>query len=381
MEFTEEQEMLRESVRSFVQREMPPGFAREWDEKGEPPLETYQRFADAGFMGVGIPEEYGGSGGGIVEIAIMLMELSKGMMSFSNIVYRSAIHAAQGFLTYGTEEQRSTYLPLIISGEKKFCFSLSEPQSGSDAASIKLSAVRDGDDFVLNGEKMWSSGAGYADYVFLATRTSTDGPKHKGITMFLVDLKDPGITVTRIPTLGDRASGTNMVYYDNVRVPVANMLGELNGGWRCLMSNLEKERMCAAPASVGVAEAILAQAIDYVNNRIQFGKPIGTYQAIQHQLADVAVDIHVTKLLMWDTANRIAQGLPAKRESSITKLYATEMLNRAAYTGMQVMGGMGYTMENDMQLHFRNARLGTIGGGSSEVMRNVIAKDLGIAVT
>jgi alkylation response protein AidB-like acyl-CoA dehydrogenase len=197
--------------------------------------------------------------------------------------------------------------------------------------------------------------------------------------MFLVDLKSPGITVTPVPTLGDRASGTNLVHYDNVRVPAENVLGEVNGGWRCLMANLEKERMCAAPSSVGVAEVILEQAIDYVNNRIQFGKPIGTYQAIQHQLADVAVDVHIARLLMWDTANRIAKGLPAKREASITKLFCTEMLNRAAYTGMQVCGGIGYAMESDMQLHFRNARLGTIGAGSSEVMRNVLAKDLGIA--
>lgn len=381
MELTEEQRMLQESVRAFVKKELPPGFARYWDERGEPPLETYKKFADAGFMGVGIPEEYGGSGGGIVEIAIMLMELSRGMMSFSNIVYRSAVHAAQGFLSYGTEEQKRTYLPQIVSGEKKFCFSLSEPQSGSDAASIRLRAERDGDEYVLTGEKMWSSFAGHADYVFLATRTSDEGPKHKGITMFLVDLRDPRITKTRIETLGDRASGTYLVHYDGVRVPASNMLGELNGGWKCLMQNLEKERMCAAPASIGVAEAILEQAIEYVNNRIQFGKPISIYQAIQHHLANVAVDIHVTKLLMWDTANRIAKGLPAKREASITKLYATEMLNRVAYVGMQVMGGMGYTMDCDMQLHFRNARLGTIGAGSSEIMRNVIAKDLGLIVS
>ena len=378
MQFTDEQEMLRSSIRSFVQRELPPGTARKWDELGRPPLDIYRRFADAGFMGVGIPEAYGGSGGGIVEIAIMLEELARAMMSFATIVYRSSIHAAQGFLTYGSEEQRREHLPGIISGERLYCFSLSEPNAGSDASAIVCRAQADGDDFVITGEKMWSSGAGYADYVFLATRTSDEGPKHKGITMFLVPLDSPGITVTPVPTLGDRASGTNLVHYDGVRVPAANVLGEVNGGWKNLMTNLEKERMCSAPICTGCTEAILEEATAYVSQRVQFGKPIGSFQAVQHQLADIAMDIHIGRLLMWDTASRIARGEPCRQEASYTKLFCSEMFNRAAYAGMQVMGGMGYAMESDMQLHFRNARLTTIGAGSSEVMRNVIAKGLGL---
>lgn len=378
MQLTDEQEMLRSSVRSFVRREIPPGFARHWDEVGKPPLDTYRRFADAGFMGVGIPEEYGGSGGGVIEIVIMLEELARGMMSFATIVYRSAIHAAQGFLTYGSDAQRREHLPRIVSGERLYCFSLSEPDAGSDAAAITCRAVADGDDYVITGEKMWSSGAGYADYVFLATRTADVVPKHRGITLFLVDLHSPGITVTPIQVLGERASGTNLVHYDKVRVRSSDVLGQVDSGWKHLMTNLERERVCSAPICTGCAEAILEQAVEYVTNRIQFGKPIGTYQAVQHQLADIAVDVHIGRLLMMDAASRIARGESCRQEAAITKLFCTEMFNRAAYAGMQVMGGMGYSMDSDMQLHFRNARLTTIGAGSSEVMRNVIAKGLGL---
>jgi alkylation response protein AidB-like acyl-CoA dehydrogenase len=381
MQFTEEQEMLREAIRDFVRREIPPGFAREMDERAETPMGLYRKFADAGFMGVGIPDEFGGSGGGMVEIAIVLLELARGFQSLSHMVYRSMLFAAQAMLSYGTDEQKKTFLPAIASGDSTFCFSLSEAQAGSDAASIQLRAERDGDEFVLNGEKMWNSGAGYADYVVLATRTSKEGRKHDGITLFLVDLHSEGITKSRIPTLGDRPVGTFIVNYDEVRVPGANMLGELNGGWRCLMTNLAKERFSTAPICVGVAESILARATEYVNNRVQFGQPIGKFQAIQHQLADVAVDVHISHLLTWDTARKLERGLSCRRESAIAKLYTSEMLNRAAYAGMQVMGGIGYTTDEDMSMHYRNARFLTIGAGSSEVMRNVIARDIGVGVS
>ncbi|WP_395108392.1 acyl-CoA dehydrogenase family protein [Actinomadura sp. SCN-SB] len=376
--YTEEQEALRAAVRDFARRELPPGFARECDERGRPPLDVYRRFADAGFLGIGIPEEYGGAGGDIVEITIVLEELARAMQSFASLVYRSPIHAGQGLLTYGTEEQRKRYLPGIASGRLLFCFSLSEPQAGSDAAAIRLRAERDGDSYVINGQKQFSTGAHYSDYVILATRTSDGARRHEGISLFVVDLKSPGITIEPIPTLGDRANGTNMVFYDDVRVPASNLLGEEGEGWRLLMVNLERERLSSAPISVGASAAALEQALEHARTREQFGRPIGAFQAVAHQLADVAADIYIGRLLTHDVAHRIARGERCVFEASVAKLFCTEMFNRAAYTGMQVMGGTGYTMDSDMQLHFRNARLGTIGAGSSEVMRNVIAKEIGL---
>jgi alkylation response protein AidB-like acyl-CoA dehydrogenase len=366
--YTEEQDALRAAVRDFARRELPPGFARECDERGRPPLEVYRRFADAGFLGIGIPEEYGGAGGDIVEITIVLEELARAMQSFASLVYRSPIHAGQGLLTYGTEDQRKRFLPGIASGQTLFCFSLSEPQAGSDAAAIRLRAERDGDSYVINGQKQFSTGAHYSDYVILATRTSAGERKHQGISLFIVDLKSPGISLSPIPTLGDRANGTNMVFYDDVR-----------DGWRLLMINLERERLSSAPISTGATAAVLEQALEHARTREQFGRPIGAFQALAHQLADVAADVYIGRLLTHDVAHKIARGEPCAFEASVAKLFCTEMFNRAAYAGMQVLGGTGYTMNSDMQLHFRNARLGTIGAGSSEVMRNVIAKEIGLA--
>ncbi|MDE0579517.1 MAG: acyl-CoA dehydrogenase family protein [bacterium] len=378
MEFTPEQEMLRESVRAFAIQEMPEGFAREWDMKGEPPLDTYQRFADAGFMGVGIPEQYGGQGGGIVEVAIVLHELSRAMMSFAIMVYRSAIHASGGLQIYGTEEQRERFLPGIASGHLKFCFSLSEPDAGSDAFNLKCRAVRDGDEYVVNGTKMWNSFARHADNVLLATRTSDEPRKQDGITFFVVDLSSPGIEITPIETIGERASGTNMVTYTDVRVPAANILGTEGEGHRNLQANLERERFSSLPINLGPMEAILEEAVEYANTREQFGQAIGRFQAIQHMLADVAVDVNIARTLTWDLARRIAAGEPCSLEVSMAKLWISEAMMRASYTGMQVMGGYGYTLDSNMQLHWRNARLGTIGAGSSEIQRNIIARQIGL---
>jgi len=378
MKFTEEQDMMREAIRKFVATELPPGFARECDRLQRPPMEQYKRLAEAGYLGIGVPEEYGGAGGGIVELTILLEELARGMMSFSIMIYRSAVHGAQSLLTYGTEEQRRRFLPGILSGDLLFCLSLTEPEAGSDAANLKIRAVRDGDDFVINGEKLYNSSAHIASYILLVARTSTEGRKHEGISLFLVDTKSPGLTIQRVETMGERAIGTNAVFYDNVRVPAANMLGELNNGWNHLQANLEKERLCLAAWCTGAAEQALDDTIAYAKQRVQFGKPIGSFQAIQHKIADMATQVHMGRLMMFDLAEKIQAKENCRMEASMTKMYCTEMYNRIAYDGLQVHGGFGYTMASDMQLHMRDARIMTIGGGSSEIMRNVIARELGL---
>ena len=378
MFFSDEQDMLRESIREFVRRDLPPGFARYCDENGHTPLEQYKRFADLGYLGIGIPEELGGQGGGIVEMTIVLEELAKGMMSFAALVYRSAVQGAQSLLSYGSEEQKSRLLPGLLSGDLLFCLSLSEPDSGSDAASLRLRAERDGDHYVLNGTKMWSSGAHIADYILLVARTSTEGPKHKGISLFLVDTKSPGLTVRRVPTIGERAVGTNEVSYVDVRVPVEMRLGEENQGWYLLQLNLEKERLCLATWCTGAAQDAFDQSLAYAKVRKQFDHPIGSFQAIQHRLAEMAMELHQARLLIYDLAGRIERKERARKEASMTKAFCTEMSNRIAYQALQIFGGYGYAMESDMQLLMRDARIMTIGGGSSEIMRNIIAKELGL---
>jgi len=374
----EQQIAFRDSVRDFVRKELPKGFARDCDANERPPLEVYAKAASLGYLGLGVPEELGGSGGDIVDLTILLHELAKGMMSFSIMVYRSAVHGAQSLMTYGTDEQKAKYLPRIAAGNALFCLSLTEPEAGSDAANVQLHAVQDGDEFVLNGQKLYNSSAHIADYILLVARTANPPRKHKGLSLFIVDTKTPGIDIRRIRTMGERAIGTNEVFYTGARISGDSLMGELNEGWYLLMTNLEKERLCMAAWCTGAAQAALASATQWAKDRVQFGKPIGSFQAIQHMLADMALDCHIGELMVYDLADRISRGEPSAAQASMTKLYCTEMYSRVADRGLQVQGGFGYTMESDMQLHMRDARIMTIGGGSSQIMRNIIAKQLGL---
>ncbi len=378
MQFTEEQQLMRDSLRAFVEAELPPGFARMCDADQKTPFDQYRKLADLGYLGIGIPEEYGGSGGGLVELTILLEELARGMMSFSVMVYRSAIHGAHALLAYGNEEQRKRFLPGIIKGELLFCLSLTEPEAGSDAANVKIKAVRDGDNFIINGQKLYNSGAHISDYIALVARTDATGPRHHGLSIILVDTKSPGLDIRRLQTMGERAVGTNEVFYDNVRVPVSNLLGEMNNGWNHLMSNLERERLCIAAWCTGAAQAVVADAVSHAKQRVQFGKPIGSFQAIQHKIAEMDMQSHIGQLMIYDLAERLEAKVRCRKEASMTKTYCAEMYNRVAYEGLQVHGGFGYTDKSDMQLHMRDARIMSIGGGSSEIMRTAIAKELGL---
>ena len=379
--FTKEQEELRLQIRDFVARELPPGTARQHDEAGTFPLDTYLRFAELGHLGTGIPAEYGGRGGGFVDLAIILEELAKGMMSFALMVFRSAVHGAQTLLRLDddkAEEQRRKYLPAIVKGEARFCISITELDAGSDAAGVQLAAVRDGDDYVLNGEKYQSSALDVATHIIVVARTSSVGKRHQGLSLFLVPTKHPGLDKHFMPALGDRASGTWEVFYHDVRVPAAEMLGAVDRGWLVLMADLERERLCQCAYSAGGAQTVLDQSLAYASSRRQFGKPIGSFQVIQHKLADMATDAHIGRLMLYDLAQRLDRGERCDLEASMAKLFCTEMYYRVADNGLQVHGGRGYMMDSDMQLHLRDARLLKIGGGTVEIMRNIIAKRLGL---
>ncbi|HWE55728.1 MAG TPA: acyl-CoA dehydrogenase family protein [Acidimicrobiales bacterium] len=374
------QEELRAAVRDFVQKELPPGTSRHHDAEETFPLDKYLRFAEMGYLGIGIPEEYGGRGGGFVDLAIMLEELAQGMMSFALMVFRSAVHGAQTLLRLDddkAEEQRKYFLPKIVEGSARFSLSLSEYGAGSDAAGIQLRADRDGDDFVLNGQKHWSSALDVATHIIVVARTDQEA-RHRGVSIFLVPSDHPGLTKTRLHALGDRASGTWDVEYRDVRVPATDMLGSLNAGWLVLMADLEKERLCQCAYSAGGSRAVLDRAIEYARSREQFGQPIGSFQVIQHKLADMATEAHIGRLMLYDLAQRIDRGERCDLEASMAKLYCTEMYYRVADNALQIHGGQGYMMDSDMQLHLRDARLLKIGGGTVEVMRNIIAKRLGL---
>jgi alkylation response protein AidB-like acyl-CoA dehydrogenase len=375
---TEEQQMFRDAVRSFCEREIPRDLVRECDRERRPPTELYQKLGDNGWLGINIPEEYGGSGGGAMEVAILLEELGRAFLDLSFWVFRAVTWGGLTIGQFGTEHQKQTLLPKIASGELAICYSLTEPDAGSDAASISLTATADGDEFVLNGQKVFTSGFKVSDLDVVATRTDGSGKKHHGITNFLVDTKSPGLEWQPIETLGHWPLGTAMLFFDDVRVPKENMLGTLHDGWRDLGVALRYERLCLSAARTGAAKAALSDSVEYAKEREQFDHPISQFQAVAHRLAEMQMMTEISEMLVYRYAARLDAGQATTRDAAILKLYACEAYKSVADMGLQVLGGYGYTMEYDLQRHYRESRLGVIGAGTSDIQRNIIAKTMGL---
>ncbi len=376
--FTEEQELFRDTVRDFCEREITREYVRECDREHRAPTEPYQKLGEQGWLGINIPEEYGGSGGGAVEVAILLEELGRAFLDLSFWVFRAVTWGGLTIGTFGTEEQKHELLPKIATGEVSVCFSLTEPEAGSDAASISLTATEDGDDYVLNGQKVFTSGFKVSDLDVVATRTSSEGKKHHGITNFLVDTSSPGLEWQPIETLGHWPLGTALLFFDDVRVPKSNMLGTLHDGWRDLGVGLRYERLCLSAARTGAAKAALADSLEYAQERKQFGQAIGKFQAVAHRLAEMQMMVDISEMLVYRYAARLDRGATDLRDAAILKLYACEAYKSVADMGLQVLGGYGYTMEYDLQRHYRESRLGVIGAGTSDIQRNIIARTMGL---
>lgn len=377
--FTQEQRMLRESVRRFMEKECTREYIRESSKNERFPIELYDKMAKQGWMGIPFPEKYGGAGTGPVELAIFLEQASYAWYAAGVSYFTSVILGGYNILAYGTESQREYFLPRIISGECKLSFALSEPNVGSDAASVELFAAEDGDHFILNGTKMFITCAHVADYIITVTRTKRNAArKHDGITIFLVDAKSPGLRIRPLKQMGRTATHTNEVSFTNVSVPRENIMGKLNDGWTSLNKGLGVERLSVAMMYAGTSQAIIDYAANYAKERIQFGQPISKFQAIQHKFADMQIKADVARLLSYRVAWMLKEGLPCFKEMSIAKLYASEAIFAIANDGVQIMGGYGVMKEYDMELFFRDSRIGMIGAGSSEIQRTIIAKQMGL---
>jgi alkylation response protein AidB-like acyl-CoA dehydrogenase len=377
--FTQEQEMFRESVRRFMARECTREYIRECSDNDRFPMELYDKMAAQGWMGIPFPEEYGGAGLGPIELAIFLEEAGYGWYGAGSSYFTTVVLGGYNILLYGTEAQKKHFLPRVISGECKFAFALSEPNVGSDAAAVELFAADAGDHFVLNGTKMFTTNAHVADYILTVTRTKRQpAKKQHGITNFLVDAKSPGLEIRPLKQLGRTATHTNEVFFRDVSVPRENMMGELDEGWAGLNKGLGVERLSVAMMYAGTSQAIVDYAVRYAKDRKQFGQPISKFQAIQHKLADMQMKADIARLLGYRVAWMLAQGLPCFKEMSMAKLYASEALFDIANNGVQVMGGYGVLKEYDMELFFRDSRIGMIGAGSSEIQRTIIAKQMGL---
>lgn len=378
IDFTPEQELFRDTVRDFCEREITREYVRECDREHRPPRELYDKLGEQGFLGINIPEEYGGSGGGAVEVAILLEELGKAFLDLSFWVFRAVTWGGLAIGRDGTDDLKADLLPKVADGSKAVCFALTEPQSGSDAASIQLSAVEDGDYYILNGQKVFTSGFKASDYVVMATRTHSEGRKQQGITNFLVDCDAEGITYTDIETLGHWPLGTAHVYFDDVRVPKGRMLGTLHEGWADLGVYLRYERLCLSAARTGASKAAIADSIAYALEREQFDRPIAKFQAVSHRLAEMQVQAEISEMLVYRYASRLDRDIATVRDAAVLKLYACEAYKEIADMGLQVLGGYGYTMEYDLQRHYRESRLGVIGAGTSDIQKNIIAKTMGL---
>jgi alkylation response protein AidB-like acyl-CoA dehydrogenase len=378
--FTAEQEMLRKVVGDFAAKELTPEWLRELDRTGRAPHdEILPKMAALGFTSLVIPREYGGLGGGCVDATVLLEGLGRASLSIASLLNFAIGFGTQTIIAFGTEEQKRHYLPSVCRGEMIFAFSLTEPNAGSDAASIRTRAVRDGDHFVINGTKIFTTGAAEAKCLLVATRTDTSKPKHRGISLFLVDPKTPGIRYRPIEKLGMRgAGGLYEVQYEDVRVPGAALLGQLHGGWDAVKATLERVRLSQAAYCVGSAQQVVEDAVRYAQQREQFGQPIGKFQAISHMLADLHVRADAARWLLYRAAWLVDQGVRCVKEASMANLYATEALLRITSDAMRVYGGYGFTMEFDVQRHLRDARLFVIGDGSSQIQRNLIARAMGL---
>ncbi len=376
--FTPEQESLRDHIKQLLDDVCSPEYAKQCDDEGHPPREAFQALAKQGWFGLILPTEYGGTGGSAIDLAIVLEEIGRHYEELAMWFFRTLCYGGYAITKDGTEEQKRALLPRILRGEISFCFGLSEPESGSDAAALKTRATATDAGFVINGQKVFTSGMDISDFCLLVARTATREKKQQGITAFLVDTKLPGIEIKKIATLGHRAIGTTQVFYSDVKVPASAVLGQIDEGWMAVDAYLWYERLCLSAARTGAACAAFDYALDYAKSRKQFGRPIGQFQAISHKLADMKLMLDVSRTLVYRFAWLMSQGKATRSDAAVLKLYTGETYKAVSDLGLQILGGYGYCMEYPMQRFFRDSRLAVIGGGTSEIQRNIIARGLGL---
>ncbi|MDX3538906.1 acyl-CoA dehydrogenase family protein [Streptomyces sp. MB09-01] len=373
LELSEEQSAVRRLAREFTEREVVP-YAAAWDRAESVDRAIVKKLGALGFLGLTVPEEYGGSGGDHLAYVLVTEELGRGDSAVRGIVSVSLGLVAKTITAWGTEEQKRAWLPRLCSGDALGCFGLTEPGTGSDAGNLTTRAVRAGDAYVLDGSKMFITNGTWADVVLLFARTG-DEPGHRGISAFLVPTDTPGLTRREVHgKLGLRGQATAELSLDGVRVPASAMLGPEGKGFSVAMSALAKGRMSVAAGCVGIAQAALDAAVSYAAQREQFGKPIAHHQLVQELIADISVDVDAARLLTWRVADLIDRGQPFATESSTAKLFASEAAVRAASNALQVHGGYGYIDEYPAGKLLRDARVMTLYEGTSQIQKLLIGR-------
>ncbi|MFH9137026.1 acyl-CoA dehydrogenase family protein [Streptomyces sp. NPDC017524] len=372
---SEEQEAVRKLAEDFVAREVAPHVVA-WDRAENVDRSIVKKLGGLGFLGLTVPEEYGGSGGDHLSYCLVTEELGRGDSSVRGIVSVSLGLVAKTVASWGDEEQKRAWLPRLTSGEAIGCFGLTEPGTGSDAGNLATRAVLDGGDYVVNGAKTFITNGTWADVVLLFARTN-DAPGHRGVSAFLVPTDTPGLTRRTIHgKLGLRGQATAELVLQDVRIPAACLLGPEGKGFSIAMSALAKGRMSVAAGCVGIAQAALDAAVRYAGEREQFGKAIARHQLVQELLSDIAVDVDAARLLTWRVADLIDRGQEFATAASKAKLYASEAAVRCANNALQVFGGYGYIDEYPVGKLLRDARVMTLYEGTSQIQKLIIGRAL-----
>jgi alkylation response protein AidB-like acyl-CoA dehydrogenase len=374
-ELNEEQRLVRELVHDFAQKEIAPNAAHV-DESEEYPAENIHKMAEIGLLGLPYPEKYGGGGGDYVSYAIAVEEIARACGSTA-LIYAAHVSLGCGPIYYfGTEEQKQQWLPRLCSGLELAAFGLTEPQAGSDAGATRTTAIRDGDFYVLNGSKMWITSGAIASVVNCTAKTDPAAGS-RGISCFMVERGTLGFVPGKNePKMGLKGSVTSALSFENCRVPVSNLLGKEGEGFKQMLITLDAGRIGIGAMALGLAQAALDEAVRYAKERVQFGQPIAKFEAIKWMIADVATEIDAARLLIYRAASMKDAGRPFTKEAAMAKLYASEAAERAAFKAIQIHGGYGYSREYPVERIYRDQRLCSIGEGTSEIQRLVIARQV-----
>jgi alkylation response protein AidB-like acyl-CoA dehydrogenase len=375
-ELNDEQRDFRSALRHFVDREVVP-VAREWEQAGRYPTEIVDGMKEMGLFGMTVPEEYGGLALDAVSFAMVFEELARGWMGIAGILGSHSL-ACRMIADSGTEEQKQKYLPALASGERRTGIGLTEPDAGTDLQGIRTTARLDGDDYVVNGSKMWITNGRHADPLPVLVKTDpTTTPAHRGMSVLLVEADTPGYSILRdIPKLGYKGTESCEVLLDGARVPKAQLLGGVEGkGMQQVLGGLEWGRVNIAARSVGIAQRAYDEALSYANERKAFGSPIASFQAIQLQLASMATNLQAARLMTYWAADAVGRGR-ADAETGMAKIFCSEVALAGSIDAMKVHGGYGYSTEFEVERLYRDAILMSIGEGTNDVLRTLVAKSL-----
>ena len=371
--FNQDHQLFRQSVRQFIEKEVIPN-ASTWESERQIPKSIFQKMGDLGYLGINFSEDYGGTNADLWYSVVFLEEIARSTMGgFSTAVSVHQYMAINHIAKIGSPFLKEKYLVPAIAGEKIAALGISEPNAGSDVSAILTTAVRDGDDYVINGSKTFITNGTYGDFITLTCKTNTSAGAN-GVSLIVVDLNAEGISRTKLNKMGWHSSDTAEISFDNVRVPVTHLIGQENAGFYYLMESLQLERLVAAIMAVSGSALSLELTIQYLHERETFGRPIAKYQAIRHKIAEMATEVDIAREFVYSTCWKFTQGEVMVKECSMAKLFTSELAKRVADGCLQFFGGFGYIEDYPICRIYRDARVGTIAGGTSEIMKEIISK-------